>query len=50
MKPSGLEIPFTPRDIEIGFDEDSEPETRKVIDWNKATTSASSKSPNPTLH
>jgi AAA domain len=30
--PSGLEMPFTPRDIVIGVDEDGE-ETRKVIDW-----------------
>jgi hypothetical protein len=31
--PSGLEIPFTPRDVAIGLDEDGEPETRVVVDW-----------------
>jgi hypothetical protein len=35
---SGLEIPFTPRDVVIGTDEDREAITRKVLDWAEATT------------
>jgi hypothetical protein len=34
---SGLELPFTPRDVPIGTDPDGEPETRKVIDWDEQT-------------
>jgi hypothetical protein len=36
---SGLELPFAPRDVPIGTDEDGEPETRKVIDWDKQAVS-----------
>jgi hypothetical protein len=32
---SGLELPFTPRLVPIGTDEDGEPITRVVIDWDK---------------
>lgn len=39
--PSGLEIPFTPRDVVTGTDEDGEPETRKVIDWGGPAVIAS---------
>jgi AAA domain len=31
---SGLELPFAPKVIEIGTDEDGDPITRVVIDWN----------------
>jgi hypothetical protein len=38
---SGFELPFAPRDVTIGFDEDDEAVTRKVLDWDKqAATSA----------
>jgi hypothetical protein len=39
---SGWEISFTPRDVVIGTDEDGEPITRKVLDWNKSTASSPS--------
>jgi AAA domain len=35
--PSGLEIPFTPRDVQTGTDEDGELITRKVIEWGSAS-------------
>jgi hypothetical protein len=35
---SGLELPFTAKDVKIGLDEDDEPETRKVIDWSPLQT------------
>jgi hypothetical protein len=35
---SGLEIPFTARDVTIGIDDDGDPETRKVLDWDKSAT------------
>jgi hypothetical protein len=34
---SGLELPFAPRDVPIGTDEDGEAITRVVIDWDKQT-------------
>ena len=37
---SGLEISFTPRDVKIGTDPDGDDITRKVLDWNKQTTSS----------
>src|SRR5262249_6763947 len=37
--PSGLELPFAPRDVTIGTDPDGEEITRKVIDWDKHVTS-----------
>ena len=30
---SGLEIPFTPKTVEVGTDADGDPITRVVIDW-----------------
>jgi hypothetical protein len=35
---SGLELPFAPRDVKINTDEDGEAITRKVLDWDKQTT------------
>jgi hypothetical protein len=35
--PSGLEIPFTPKIVEIGTDPDGDPITRVVIDWQQQT-------------
>jgi hypothetical protein len=35
---SGLELPFAPRDVPIGTDEDGEAITRVVIDWDKQAT------------
>jgi hypothetical protein len=32
---SGLELPFAPRDVTIGTDEDGVAITRKVLDWDK---------------
>jgi hypothetical protein len=31
----GIELPFTPRDVTIGIDDDGDAVTRKVLDWNK---------------
>jgi hypothetical protein len=36
----GIELPFAPRDVTIGIDEDGEPQTRKVLDWNKQAAAA----------
>jgi len=33
--PSGLEIPFAPQIVQTGIDEDGEPITRVVIDWQE---------------
>jgi hypothetical protein len=33
---AGLELPFTPKTVEVGTDQDGEPITRTVIDWNPA--------------
>lgn len=38
--PSGLEIPFTPRDMVIGTDADGEREMRKVLDWSEPEEAA----------
>jgi hypothetical protein len=35
---SGLELPFEPRDVTIGTDEDGEAITRKVLDWDTQAT------------
>jgi hypothetical protein len=35
---SGLELPFTPRDVQIGTDEDGDAITRKVLDWDTRAT------------
>lgn len=39
---SGLEVPFTPKTIDQGFDEDDDPITATIIDWEtpQATTQA----------
>jgi hypothetical protein len=37
--PSGLELPFAPKDVKIGTDPDGEEITRKVIDWDKQAAS-----------
>jgi AAA domain len=34
---SGLELPFTPKTLEIGTDADGDPITRVIIDWTTAT-------------
>jgi hypothetical protein len=34
---SGLELPFTPKTLEIGTDPDGDPITRVIIDWTTAT-------------
>jgi hypothetical protein len=36
--PSGLELLFAPRDVKIDTDEDGEAITRKVLDWDRQTT------------
>jgi hypothetical protein len=38
--PSGLELPFAPRDVTIGTDEDGEAITRVVLDWDKQADQA----------
>jgi AAA domain len=40
---SGLEIPFTPKTVEIGTDLDGDPITRVVIDWSGQPTHAPDK-------
>jgi hypothetical protein len=42
---SGLEIPFTPRDVVIGIDEDKDPVTRKVLDWDKHAATGTADNP-----
>ena len=40
---SGLEIPFTPKTVEVGTDPDGDPITRVVIDWAAAPEQAAPK-------
>jgi hypothetical protein len=39
---AGLEIPFTPKDMQIGIDADGDVLTRKVLDWGKQATTDTS--------
>jgi hypothetical protein len=39
----GVEIPFTPKIVEIGTDPDGDPETRVVIDWTAPVQSPDKK-------
>jgi hypothetical protein len=32
---SGIELPFTPKIVQTGTDEDGDPMTRVVIDWQQ---------------
>jgi hypothetical protein len=43
--PSGMEIPFTPRDVPIGTDEDGEKITRAVLDWGEPGDAAAFEKP-----
>ena len=40
---SGLELPFTPKTVEVGTDADGDPITRVVIDWAAAPEQAAAK-------
>jgi hypothetical protein len=37
---AGIEIPFSPEVVQVGTDEDGDPETRVVIDWQQQAASA----------
>jgi hypothetical protein len=39
----GVEIPFTPKTVEVGTDSDGDPETRVVIDWTAPVQSPDKK-------